>query len=127
MFCCADPSSNCSLVKWAFAMNRPELWAISLGAIAAIVEGGIWPCFSIVFAEVLAIMLSDNNQSEIRNWALGFVALGVSVFFILCCKFYMLTFAGEKLTARLRSKSFEAIMRRNMPWFDMPEHSKVCL
>lgn len=106
-------------------MNRPELSALVFGLFMAVLEGGIWPSFSVIFAEVLAIMVSDNNQTDMRNWAVGFVGLGVAVCFILFFKFYMLTYAGEKLTARLRSKSFEAIMHHNVPWFDQPEHSKV--
>jgi hypothetical protein len=101
-----------SLVMWALRMNKPEGFFLFIGCMCAILEGGVWPCFSIIFSEVLAIMLSDNDPKKIRNWSLGFLGLGFCVFTILFFKFFCLTYAGEKLTARLRSYSFRALIHQ---------------
>ena len=114
------------MFKWALRENRPEACLLVVGTLTSVIEGGIWPAFSILFAEIITTMVTDNDPKDMRDWSIGFVGLGAGVFLVLFIKLSCLTLAGERLTARLRSKSFQAIIYQTIPWFDDPAHSKVC-
>ena len=120
------PEVNASMFRWVFAKNRPEMWFILLGCFAAVVEGGVWPAYSIVLSEVLAAM-NDGRFDVINDYALGFVAIAVALFIGVFFKFYFLAIAGERLTKRLREESFEALLSQPASWYDFSENSRGVL
>lgn len=115
------------MLKWTFNLNRRESNYILGGSIGAVIEGLTWPVYAIILAEVLDTMNQGNDRGTINNYALGFVGLafgvGLGVFF----KYSLLGVAGERLTTRLRAKTFSAFLHKDAGWHDMPENSRGIL
>nr|XP_006812790.1 PREDICTED: multidrug resistance protein 1-like [Saccoglossus kowalevskii] len=111
-------------------MNLPECGYILFGCFWSAVAGVAFPIWAIFFSEVIKVfMLTDANEmrKEAMFWALMFLALGgvlgVSNLFFS----WMFGVSGEKLTLRMRSKSFKAILRQDIGWFDDPRHNTGAL
>ena len=68
-------------------VNAPEWWLIIIGVLAAMINGSVFPVYSILFGEVLRVFQMPHDQvlDEIDVWAILFLALalasGIAVFF----------------------------------------------
>ena len=70
------PASLTRLLK----VNSPEWWLIVVGVLGAVVNGSIFPIYSILFGEVLRVFqesLPGEIVEEITTWALLFLMLAV--------------------------------------------------
>uniref|UniRef100_H2ZR94 Bile salt export pump n=1 Tax=Ciona savignyi TaxID=51511 RepID=H2ZR94_CIOSA len=99
--------------------------AFCVGCIAAAVNGGIQPCFAILFSEILGVFaLTDpvEQTNRVTLYSLLFVAIGVAAFIanILQVRTFASSFAksGEELTSRLRAMGFKAMLRQEIGYFD---------
>nr|AJM87336.1 P-glycoprotein [Cylicocyclus elongatus] len=106
---------------------RPEWAFIFIAVLSAIVQGCVFPAFSLFFTEIIEVFArppgDPNLQSRGHFWALMFLLLGgvEAVCMITQCFFFGLS--AERLTMRLRSKVFHNVMRMDAAYFDMPRHS----
>lgn len=72
-------------------VNAPEWWLIVIGVLAAMINGSVFPVYSILFGEVLRVfqMPPDQVLDEIDVWAILFLALavasGIAIFFKVRC------------------------------------------
>lgn len=102
-------------------MNSKEWPYIVLGTIASCIVGASFPAFAVLFGEMYGI-LSLDDPDEIRKnanfYSILFLGLGVSTGISTFIQTYMFNFAGVKLTSRLRSMTFDAMMKQEMGWFD---------
>jgi len=107
-------------------LSKPEWGYVFLGALGSLMVGVLPPCEGILTAQIVAnfyekapdLMLEAN-----RIYILNFLTLGVGALFgniLSGCGFSV---SGFRLTRRLRQQVFEAMCRRDMGWFDFPEHS----
>jgi ABC-type multidrug transport system fused ATPase/permease subunit len=119
----------CSVIETflsAQQYNKSEWAYLIMGVVGAAVVGALPPCEAILTAQIVAnfytVEAADMRDANLP-WSLGFLALAgasligntmVGVAFSIC---------GYRLTRRLRTLAFEAIVRRNVGWFDFPEHS----
>lgn len=77
------PASFIRLLK----VNTPEWWLIIIGVLAAMVNGSVFPVYSILFGEVLRVfgMPSGDVLDGITPWAIVFLALAtgsaIAIFF----------------------------------------------
>uniref|UniRef100_A0A1I8HJK7 Bile salt export pump n=1 Tax=Macrostomum lignano TaxID=282301 RepID=A0A1I8HJK7_9PLAT len=106
-------------------MNSPEAGYIALACIGALLNGGGMPIFAVFFAEVIAVFskVGDAMLQEATFWALMFLVLGGAQ---LLGNLFMnigLGVAGERLTRRLRTMYFAAVLRQDMSYFDIPDNS----
>ena len=68
-------------------VNAPEWWLIVVGVLAAMVNGSVFPLYSILFGEVLRVFQSQPQDilEEITPWALLFLVFaigsGIAIFF----------------------------------------------
>ncbi|CAM9794283.1 unnamed protein product, partial [Heterosigma akashiwo] len=62
-------------------------------------------------------------RDEAAKYALVFCALGVAGFVGMTLLFYGIGSSGERMTTRLRNKTFVSILRHDAGWFDRPRHS----
>ncbi|PWZ34481.1 ABC transporter B family member 11 [Zea mays] len=106
-------------------LNKPEALVLALGSITAAMHGVIFPIYGTlistaikVFYEPPADLLKDS-----RFWASMFVALGACAFVLIPVEYFLFGLAGGKLVERVRSLTFQSIMRQEISWFDKPEHS----
>ena len=73
-------------------VNSPEWWLIAVGVLAAIVNGSVFPIYSILFGEVLKVFQNartDQVLDDITIWAGLFLGLAfgsaIAIFFKVCC------------------------------------------
>ncbi|XP_060570521.1 ATP-dependent translocase ABCB1-like isoform X2 [Ruditapes philippinarum] len=105
--------------------NKPELPFILIGCMAAAVNGCTMPAFAIFFSEIIKVFM--NNYSDSFLWSMMFLALGGVQFIVNFLQSVCFGHSGERLTFRLRLKTFRAFMRQDMSYFDDPKHSTGAL
>ncbi|XP_052474766.1 ATP-dependent translocase ABCB1 isoform X2 [Carassius gibelio] len=107
-------------------LNHPEWPYIVVGILCAIINGGLEPAFSVIFAKLISVF-TENDQELIRKqselYSLLFAAFGVVSFFTLFLQGFCFGKAGEILTMRLRFKAFNAMMRQDLSWYDDTKNS----
>ena len=111
------------VLKRAFNLNMAELPFMIVGMIGAALSGAAFPTMAIAFASVLDKLAEEDNEAEIRKWAIVFVLIGVGAFIGYLLQFSMLGISGERLTRKIRSKTFRAILSQEMGFFDSKENS----
>ncbi|KAI3805867.1 hypothetical protein L1987_21754 [Smallanthus sonchifolius] len=106
-------------------LNKPEIPVIIVGSIAAIINGTIFPIFSILLSSMIKTFYEPPNEmkSDSKFWALMFVILGVVSFLAYPGRSYLFSIAGSKLIKRIRSLCFEKVVSMEVGWFDKPENS----
>lgn len=109
-----------------FYLNKPEGFVLALGSITAAMHGVIFPIYGTlistaikVFYEPPEVLLKDS-----RFWAGMFAVLGACAFVLIPIEYFLFGLAGGKLVERIRSMTFQNIMRQEINWFDKPEHSR---
>ncbi|KAK1412487.1 hypothetical protein QVD17_33778 [Tagetes erecta] len=106
-------------------LNKPEIPVIVIGSLAAIINGTIFPIFSILLSSMIKTFYEPPHKmkSDSRFWALMFVILGVVSFLAYPGRSYLFSVAGSKLIKRIRSLCFEKVISMEVGWFDKPENS----
>lgn len=109
-----------------FKMNAQEWPYIVSGAIGSILVGASFPAFAVLFGEIYGI-LSYPDPVEIQTranfYSLLFLALGVMTGIATFVQTYMFNLAGVRLTSRLRTMTFNAMMKQEMGWFDLSNNA----
>lgn len=102
-------------------MNSKEWPQIVSGSLASCIMGATFPVFAVLFGEMYGVLsLSDPEavQSGANFYSLMFIVLGVVAGVSTFIQTYMFNYAGVKLTSRLRTLTFDSMMRQEMSWFD---------
>ncbi|KAF8086658.1 hypothetical protein N665_0615s0008 [Sinapis alba] len=119
-----EPVPKVSLTRIA-ALNKPEIPVLILGAVAAAINGAIFPLFGILISRVIEAFFKTAHElrRDSKFWALIFVALGVVSFIVSPAQMYLFAVAGGKLIRRIRSMCFEKAVHMEVGWFDEPQNS----
>ncbi|KAJ3285478.1 GTPase-activating protein [Borealophlyctis nickersoniae] len=107
-------------------LNRPEFPLIFFGLIGACINGVTQPVFAILFGNIMQALQDVYMEKPGTNtnfWALMFFIIGIVNWFATFFKFFFFGVSGEKLTTRLRDRSFKQIMRQDIAFFDKEENS----
>ncbi|CAO3617631.1 unnamed protein product [Cunninghamella echinulata] len=110
---------------------RPEWHLLGTGIIGAIIAGAVFPCFALVFAQVLNTIMkmqsglnSPPGPMEGSNlYAFLFLILGIGAFVGFTTQLMSFETAGEKYTRRLRGQVFQAYLRQETGFFDEEENT----
>ncbi|KAA0190312.1 ATP binding cassette subfamily B MDR:TAP [Fasciolopsis buskii] len=110
-------------------LNRPDMGFIVGGCIACVIAGAATPSFGVLYSEVYNIFTMTGNKRRNKiNLICGMMALvGFLRFFSLLLQGYFFGVSGERLTRRVRSQYFEAMLRQEIGWFDEPENQPGAL
>ncbi|XP_075245466.1 ATP-dependent translocase ABCB1-like isoform X2 [Convolutriloba macropyga] len=105
-------------------LNAPEWYLLLIACVFAVPAAGGIPVYGIFFGEIMEVLSLPNDeiQDEANFWALMFCLLGLVVGLGIFLESVFLGIAGARLTMRLRSKSFEHILRQDMSFFDKEEN-----
>uniref|UniRef100_K3XDV4 MDR-like ABC transporter n=1 Tax=Setaria italica TaxID=4555 RepID=K3XDV4_SETIT len=108
-----------------FYLNKPEAFVLGLGSIIAAMHGVIFPIYGILISTAIKVFYEPPAEllKESRFLASMFVVLGVCVFVLIPIEYFLFGLAGGKLVERVRSLTFQSVMRQEINWFDKPEHS----
>ncbi|KAJ7784493.1 P-loop containing nucleoside triphosphate hydrolase protein [Mycena metata] len=96
-----------------------------LGGICAIATGCVFPSFGIVYAKgINGFSLSGHARREAgdRN-ALWFFIIAILSTFFIGWQNYLFASSAARLTKKLRSLTFRAILRQDIEFFDKDENS----
>nr|QZZ63294.1 ABC transporter [Leptinotarsa decemlineata] len=102
-------------------MNSPEWLQLLIGSTGSAVLGTTMPLFSVLFGSILGTLASSDDdyvRSETNKYCLFFVCIG---FMAAVCNFlltYMFGIAGERMTERIRSQMFRAMLVQEIGFFD---------
>ncbi|KAI0492261.1 hypothetical protein KFK09_026530 [Dendrobium nobile] len=113
-----------SIMRIAY-LNKPEIPALLVGSIAAAFHGVIFPVFGILMSSSIKTFYEPPHQlrKDSRFWALMHVLLGLFSFLFVPVQYYWFGVAGGKLIERIRSLSFEKVVRQEISWFDEPANT----
>ncbi|KAG6699880.1 hypothetical protein I3842_08G084200 [Carya illinoinensis] len=106
-------------------LNKPEIPILLLGAIAAILNGTLFPIFGMLLSKVIKSFYEPPHKlrKDTNFWSIIFVILGVVSFLAIPARAYLFSVAGCKLIQRVRLMCFEKLVHMEVGWFDKPEHS----
>ncbi|XP_040289636.1 ATP-binding cassette sub-family B member 5-like isoform X4 [Bufo bufo] len=120
---------NISFLK-LLKLNKSEWPYILFGILAAAINGGAHPAFSVIFAKVIAIFGNNDEefiQSQINIYSIIITVIGVVSFFTFFLQGFMFGRSGEILTMRLRQMAFKSMLRQEISWFDDKKNSTGAL
>lgn len=106
-------------------LNSPEWFLLLLGSIGAAAMGCAMPIFALIFGSLLQVLQDEDHdyvRSETNKYCLYFVLAGVLAMVATFLQMYMFGRAGHKLTLRIRSSMFEALLKQEMGYFDRKEN-----
>lgn len=109
-----------------FYLNKPEALVLALGSITAAMHGIILPIYGILISNAIKVFYEPPTEllKDSRFWASMFVVLGACALVLIPIEYFLFGLAGGKLVERVRSLTFQSVMRQEISWFDKPEHSK---
>ncbi|KAF8600378.1 multidrug resistance protein 1 [Ceratobasidium sp. AG-I] len=118
------------LFKRMGAINRDSKWLYVWGCCAAVATGMVFPAMGIVYAHTLNGFSLDGNaakrHSGDRN-ALWFFIIAILSAFAIGTQNFVFGIVSARLTNKLRTLSFRAILRQDIGWFDEDKHSTGAL
>uniref|UniRef100_A0AC34QSI0 p-glycoprotein n=2 Tax=Panagrolaimus sp. JU765 TaxID=591449 RepID=A0AC34QSI0_9BILA len=121
----AEGATESNLFK-IVKQSRPEWPFLIIATVASLIQGLVFPMFSIFFSEIITVF-STTDMAKLKRdghfWALMFLVLGGVQGVCLLTQAVLFGYSSERLTMRLRSKLFRNIMRMDIAFFDMPQHS----
>ncbi|CAL4975975.1 unnamed protein product [Urochloa decumbens] len=108
-----------------FYLNKPEAFVLALGSITAAMHGVIFPIYGTLISTAIKVFYEPPAEllKDSRFWASMFVVLGACAFVLIPVEYFLFGLAGGKLVERVRSLTFQSVMRQEINWFDKPEHS----
>nr|XP_042899922.1 uncharacterized protein LOC107456703 [Parasteatoda tepidariorum] len=111
---------------WEILRKSKQEWMeIVFGLFAAVITGIVMPAYAIFYSEIFNTftMTGEALRQSAFFWSMMFLVLAI----VACLGYTFRTigfcYAGEKLTKRLRTKTFINILRQDIGWFDDAKHS----
>jgi len=104
----------------------PEMPYIVLGCLASVCKGTLFPLLSLAFSEMIIVWFNSDTEIMRREsylWSLMFYGLAITFFITEFLQKYLFELVGERLTKRLRSDTFRAMLRQDITWFENDENS----
>ncbi|KAI1770312.1 P-loop containing nucleoside triphosphate hydrolase protein [Hypoxylon cercidicola] len=95
-----------------------------VGFLASLAVAGSVPAFSVVFANLLAVLYSNGDRMATgRRWALYLLLIASTGSVAIFLSQYLMQHAGQAWVDALRTRALGRILRQPKAWFDTPEHS----
>ncbi|GAV73076.1 ABC_tran domain-containing protein/ABC_membrane domain-containing protein [Cephalotus follicularis] len=108
------------------ALNLPEWKQAILGCLSAILFGAVQPLYAFAMGSMISVyFLTDHSEIKRKTkiYAVCFLGLAVSSFFINIGQHYNFAYMGEYLTKRIRERMLSKILTFEVGWFDQDENS----
>eukprot|EP01130_Rhizamoeba_saxonica_P018964 TRINITY_DN9689_c0_g1_i1.p1 TRINITY_DN9689_c0_g1~~TRINITY_DN9689_c0_g1_i1.p1 ORF type:complete len:604 (+),score=160.59 TRINITY_DN9689_c0_g1_i1:42-1853(+) len=105
-----------------------EYWRMIVGSICSALNGATLPAFSVIFGEMFNdffLLTGDALSDRILVISMFFLGLGVAAFILTYIAMSCWSIVGEKISRKLRSRYFDALMKQEIAYFD--QHSSGTL
>jgi ATP-binding cassette subfamily B (MDR/TAP) protein 1 len=107
-------------------LNSPEKFYLIVGSVCALLYGAVEPAVGLVYSMVYGLLANPNvdiQSSRTRDLSLGIFGIYVLAGIVQFLSTVTFAKAGEALTLRMRLFTFEAMLRREISWFDDEKNS----
>lgn len=100
-----------------------------LGSLGAIVNGAIYPVFSLFLARMIEMLtylqygMKNASQSDANFQSIVFLLLGIASFIFGGIQTSLFTLVGDRLTKRIRIDCYRKILKMPVSWFDIPRNN----
>lgn len=108
-----------------FKLSEPETGLLTLGSFAAVARGMVVPLFAVVLAKLLFVYTApqaEDVRAGANFWCLLVFTLAAFEGLVFYLKVFAFELSGERLTLRVRKRTFDAAIGHELAWFDAPEH-----
>ncbi|KAF9153548.1 Multidrug resistance protein 1 [Actinomortierella ambigua] len=105
---------------------RDDYFLCLLGCFFAIIQGATFPLFSQIFSYALQPLYnlgSEDWDDKVNFYALMFVVLAVVAFAGFGFGMTIFLLVGERITRKMRSLSYRAVLSQEVAFFDRPENA----
>jgi len=112
-------ASQVSKKIWALMREHP-LW-LCTGCVGAAVFGAIFPVWGLLLSRTQDMFYLNDQDEMVRRAStisIYYVLMAIGAFFSATLQFTGIAEVGERISCKLRSELFEAIMRREVAYFD---------
>lgn len=117
--------SNLSILS-VLKFIKPDLTCSLIGVITSLLMGLCIPISAMIIGDIATIFSTDDRE-EIRQglYSHGILYTGLAIFAFIVSFVQVVSFgiAGEKIGINLRLRGFEAILNRDITWFDHKRNS----
>ena len=94
--------------------------------ISCLLQGSVFPAFSFILSQtMIALVNADYDRSNLL--AIMFILMAFLGFFIAFSSNYLFNFLGIVITSKVRSLSYDCVLRKDITWHDQPENSAGAL
>ncbi|KAJ1687409.1 hypothetical protein LUZ63_018799 [Rhynchospora breviuscula] len=106
-------------------LNKTEFPVLIFGSLAAAVHGVLFPMFGVIISSAIQAFYEPEHKlrKDTRFWALMCVIFGIASVILIPAEYFLFGVAGGKLIERIRSLSFQSVVRQEVSWFDHPGNS----
>jgi ATP-binding cassette subfamily B (MDR/TAP) protein 1 len=118
-----------TVFKRLFQYNKPDVCIMLIGMLAALINGCIFPVFSLFLARMIEVLtylqlkFGDKSQQDANMQALVFFILGIGAFILGSVQIGIFAIVGDRLTHRLRVDCYNKILKMPVAWFDIPRNN----
>jgi ATP-binding cassette subfamily B (MDR/TAP) protein 1 len=112
-----------------FKYNRSDVWLFIMGSIGALLNGAIYPVFSLFLARMIEILtylqigFGKYNINDANLQALIFLIIGIASFIFSVMQTYAFTIIGDRLTKKIRVECYRKMLKMPVAWFDVPKNN----
>lgn len=107
-------------------LNQTSKWYYLLGLSASAVIGMVYPVFGIVFGDILSVF-SETEREQIlaggRKYGLYLFIIALVATTSILVQSVCMGISAERLSFLMRQRTFGAILRQDIAFFDDEEHS----
>ncbi|KAJ1456855.1 P-loop containing nucleoside triphosphate hydrolase protein [Pelagophyceae sp. CCMP2097] len=114
-------TANKVIIAWLWSHARQDRPWVALGVFGAAVGGLTQPLLGFLMAEFIVAFYNTSTRAmrkESQFWALIFVAMGAAAAIAEVAKGYGLSKVCERVVERVRTETFEAMLRQPVGWHD---------
>ncbi|TMW59306.1 hypothetical protein Poli38472_004375 [Pythium oligandrum] len=108
-------------------LSAPEWKFMVVGGLGAIVNASIFPVWGVLFTKLVVLFFEQKPRDDVlesaRYWALGFVGIGIIFLLSSTLQNYAFAVVSQRLTLRIRTMTFQAMLRQEISWFDLEENA----
>ncbi|KAI0106799.1 P-loop containing nucleoside triphosphate hydrolase protein [Daldinia grandis] len=110
---------------WPCLATKERVFLI-VGLFTCVVLAGLVPAFSVLFANLLAVLFSSGDKMAMgQKWALCLLAVACTRAVATYFNQYTMQRAGQAWVNALRIRALNRVLRQPKSWFDEPGNSAV--
>ncbi|KAI1459815.1 P-loop containing nucleoside triphosphate hydrolase protein [Annulohypoxylon moriforme] len=110
---------------WPCLTGKERIFLV-IGLITCVVVAGSVPAFSVVFANLLAVLYSSGDKmASGQIWALYLLLIALAGAISTFTSQYFMQWAGQAWVNALRMQAFSKVLRQPKTWFEQPMHSTI--